>query len=68
MKEIKSKKKVIEEKPYGFKYGETKIRFDRAKSANAYYAGKDFGELCEHNLFETEFAKLIGLKKIDMYN
>ena len=68
MKEIKTKKKVIEEKPYGFKYGNTKIRFDRAKSANAYYAGKDFGELCEHNLFETEFAKLIGLKKIDMYN
>ena len=69
MKEIKStKKNYIEEKPYGFKYGSTKIRFDRAKSANGYYAGKDFGELCEHNLFETEFAKLINLKNIDMYN
>ena len=69
MKEIKStKKKYIEEKPYGFKYGSTKIRFDRAKSANGYYAGKDFGDLCEHNLFETEYAKLISLKNIDMYN
>ena len=69
MKEIKStKKKYIEEKPYGFKYGSTKIRFDRAKSANAYLAGKDFGELCEHNLFETQFVKQIELKKIDMYN
>ena len=69
MKEVKStKKKYIEEKPYGFKYGSTKIRFDRAKSANGYYAGKDFGELCEHNLFETEYAKLISLKNIDMYN
>jgi len=68
MKEIKQRKKVIEEKPYGFKYGQTKIRFDRAKSANGFLAGKDFNELCEHNLFETQFLKEIGLKKIDLYN
>ena len=68
MKETKQRKKVIEEKPYGFKYGQTKIRFDRAKSANAFSAGKDFNELCEHNLFETQFLNEIGLKKIDMYN
>ena len=49
MKEIKMGKKFIEEKPYGFKYGETKIRFDRAKTANSYRAGKDFSELCGKN-------------------
>ena len=68
MKEIKPTKKVIEEKPYGFKYGNTKIRFDRAKSAYTYMAAKDFSELCEHNLFEVKFLKQIGLKKIDIYN
>ena len=40
MKEVKPTKKVIEEKPYGFKYGTTKIRFDRAKSAKIYMAKK----------------------------
>ena len=68
MKEVKPTKKVIEEKPYGFKYGTTKIRFDRAKSAKIYMAKKDFNELNEHNLFETKFLDLIGLKKIDLYN
>ena len=68
MKETKPTKKVIEEKPYGFKYGTTRIRFDRAKSANTYIAAKDFGELVENNLFESKFLKQIGLKKIDMYN
>ena len=68
MKETKPTKKVIEEKPYGFKYGTTKIRFDRAKSANGFKAAKDFGELSENNIYDTKFLKLIGLKKIDMYN
>ena len=68
MKEVKTTKKVIVEKPYGFKYGTTKIRFDRAKSANTFIAAKDFRELYEHNLFERKFLKQIGLKKIDMYN
>ena len=68
MKETKSRKKYIQEKPYGFKYGTTKIRFDRAKSAFSYTAGMDFGELCEHNIFESKLLKLIGIKNIDMYN
>ena len=51
MKEIKIGKKFIEEKPYGFKYGETKIRFDRTKTAYSYRAGKDYSELCGKNLF-----------------
>ena len=68
MKEIKPIKKVIEEKPYGFKYGQTKIRFDRAKSSNGYMTSRDFTELYEHNIFETKFLKFIGLKKIDIYN
>jgi len=68
MKEKKQVKKKIEEKPYGFKYGETKIRFDRAKSANGFKAGKDFSDLCEQNAFEAKFYKQIGLKNIDIYN
>ena len=68
MKETKPVKKVIEEKPYGFKYGTTKIKFDRAKSANTIIAAKDFKELNEHNIFETKFLKLLGLKNIDLYN
>ena len=68
MRETKNRKKVIEEKPYGFKYGNTKIRFDRAKSAFSYMAGIDFGELCENNIFETKIFKLVGIKNIDMYN
>ena len=68
MKETKPIKKVIEEKPYGFKYGTTRIRFDRAKSAKIQMAKKDFNELYEHNLFEIKFLDLIGLKKIDLYN
>ena len=63
-------KKKIESKPYGFKYGETKIRIDRkrAKSAFPTINPKDFQNLCETNIFESELLNQIGLKKIDMYN
>ena len=68
LKETKSVKKFIEKKPYGFKYGKTKIRFDRLKTDDSFTAGKDFGELCEKNLFESKFLEKLGLKKIDMNN
>ena len=42
LKETKPMKKVIEKKSYGFKYGKTKIRFERIKTDEAYKAGKDF--------------------------
>ena len=68
LKETKSVKKFIEKKPYGFKYGKTKIRFDRLKTDDSFTTGKDFGELCEKNLFESKFLEKLGLKKIDMNN
>ena len=62
--------KFIETKPYGFKYGNTKIRIDikRAKSAYPTINPKDFQNLCETNIFESELLNQIGLKNIDMYN
>ena len=68
IKETKAKKKFIEKKSYGFKYGETKIILDKDKMTDSLSAGKDFGELCENNLFKSEFLKTIRLKKIDMNN
>ena len=68
MKEIKPIKKIILKKPYGFKYGKTKIRFDRLKTDGPFTAEKDFGELCEKNLFESEFMDRTEIKKIDMNN
>ena len=67
-KDIKPVKKIIEIKPYGFKYGRTRIRFDRSKTTDSFTAGKDFRELCDINLFESKFLKQIGIKKIDMNN
>ena len=63
-------KKIIT-KPYGFKYGDTKIRIDRKRAKSAFcntITPKEFQNLCETNIFETELLKQIGLKKIDMYN
>ena len=70
IKEIKSEKKIIEEKPYGFQYGKTKIIFDKSKmeKENSYSAQKDFGELCDINVFESKFLKKVGIKNIDMNN
>ena len=60
-------KKEIEKKSYGFKYGKTKIRI-RPKSAFATINPKDFQNLCETNIFESELLNQIGLKNIDIYN
>ena len=68
MKVNKQTKKVIQKKPYGFKYGETKIKYDRLKTEEAYKAGQDFGELCEKNLYESNLLKQIRIKKIDINN
>ena len=64
-------KKSIETKPYGYKYGDTKIRIDRKRAKSAYsntINPKDFQNLCETNIFESELLNQIGLDKIDMYN
>jgi hypothetical protein len=71
VKENMHDSKRIETKPYGFKYGETKIRIDRKRAKSAYTSSinpKDFQNLCETNIFESELLKQIGLQKIDMYN
>ena len=68
MKEIKPVKKIILKKPYGFKYGKTKIRFDRLKTEESFTAEKYFGELCEKNLYESEFMDRTEIRKIDMNN
>lgn len=63
--------KVIEKKPYGFKYGETKIRIDRHRPNSSYHNtidGKEFQNLCESNIFESDLLHQIGVKNIDMYN
>ena len=63
--------KVIEKKPYGFKYGETKIRIERQRPNSSYHNtidGKEFQNLCESNIFESELLNQIGIKNIDMYN
>ena len=59
--------KEIEKMSYGFKYGKTKIRI-RPKSAYPTINAKDFKNLCETNIFESELLKEIGLKSIDIYN
>ena len=60
-------KKTMEKKPYGFKYGNTKIRL-RPKTTNHTINPKVFQNLCETNIFESELLNQIGLKNIDMYN
>ena len=65
LKDVENKR--IIEKPYGFKYGETKIRL-RPKTTNSTINPKEFQNLCETNIFESELLKQIGLKNIDMYN
>ena len=64
--------KVIEKKPYGFKYGETKIRIDKQRPNSSYHHniidGKEFQNLCESNIFESDLLNQIGMKNIDMYN
>ena len=71
VKDSKNDSKKIEAKPYGFKYGDTKIRIDRKRAKSAYtntINAKDFQNLCETNIFESELLKQIGIQKIDMYN
>ena len=66
-----NKQKIIQKKPYGFKYGETKIRIDRQRPNSAYHNtldGKEFQNLCESNIFESDLLNQIGIKNIDMYN
>ena len=67
----KNSQKVIEKKPYGFKYGETKIRIERQRPNSSYHNtidGKEFQNLCESNIFESDLLNQIGIKNIDMYN
>ena len=68
IKEDKTAKKPVEKKLLNFKYNVIKSRNDRLKTYNSYKTGKDFGELCDINLFESKFLKKIGLKKVDMNN
>ena len=68
IKEDKTAKKPVEKKPLNFKYNVIKSRNERLKTYNSYKTGKDFGELCDINLFESKFLKQIGLKKVDMNN
>ena len=68
IKEDKTAKKPVEKKPLNFKYNVIKSRNARLKTYNSYKTGKDFGELCDINLFESKFLKKIGLKKVDMNN
>ena len=70
MKAIKPPKRSIKMEMYEAKskYGANKQRFDRSKTNDSFTAGKDFGELCDINLFESKFLKQIGLKKVDMNN
>ena len=68
IKEDKTAKKPVEKKLLNFKYNVIKSRNDRLKTYNSYKTGKDFGELCDINLFESKFLKQIGLKKVDMNN
>ena len=71
LKETESSKKEIEAKPYGYKYGETKIRFNRKRAKSAYpeiIDPKDFQNLCDKNVFESDLLNQIGMQKIDMYN
>ena len=66
----KATKKSEEKKPLNFKYysAKSRNRNERVKTYNSYKTGKNFGELCEKNLFESNFLEKIGLKKVDMNN
>ena len=69
--ETDNSKKEIEAKPYGYKYGETKIKINRKRAKSAYpeiINPRDFQNLCDKNVFESDLLNQIGLKKIDMYN
>ena len=69
--EKKGLKKEIEIKPYGFKYGETKIRIGKKRVESArqcHINGKEFQNLCESGIYESKLLKQIGLKNIDIYN
>ena len=68
IKEDKTAKKPVEKQLLNFKYNVIKSRNDRLNTYNSYKTGKDFGELCDINLFESKFLKQIGLKKVDMNN
>ena len=68
IKEDKTTKKPVEKKLLNFKYNVIKSRNDKLNTYNSYKTGKDFGELCDINLFESKFLKQIGLKKVDMNN
>ena len=68
IKEDKTAKKPVEKKLLNFKYNVIKSRNDKLNTYNSYKTGKDFGELCDINLFEGKFLKKIGLKKVDMNN
>ena len=68
MKATKPSKRSIQIESYETKskYRSAKNRIDRSKTDDSFTAGKDFGELCDKNLFESKFLKQIGIKKIDM--
>ena len=70
MKATKPPKRSIKMEMYEAKskYGANKQRFDRSKTNDSFTAGKDFGELCDINLFESKFLEKLGIKKIDMNN
>ena len=67
-KDIKEIKKYFKKNPYEFRNDEVKNKFEKEKAINSIKAGKDFGELCEKNLFESKFLNKLGIKKIDINN
>ena len=70
VKETEDSKKGIKA-PYGYKYGETKNIFNKKRPKSAYpeiINQKDFQNLCDKNVFESDLLKQLGLKNIDMYN
>lgn len=62
--------KVVENKPYGYKYGETKIVLEKKnKSFNLNtVGGEDFQDLYEGKIFDSELLNQIGIKNMDLYN
>ena len=62
MNDLNKDKKNLEKRYNEFNFG------NRNKITKSIKAGKDFGELCDTNLFESKFSNKIGLKNIDMNN
>ena len=69
IKEDEMTKKNVVKKPYGYKYGKTKIVLDRLLlKSNPIINPKEFQNLCETNIFDSEILNQIKLNNIDIYN